>query len=52
VVDDIEKMSLIIDVSCVDWMMMWIGCVLRELHLSSYSESSQPPALTNGFRLC
>jgi hypothetical protein len=38
--DDVEEMSLIDDVSCIDWMMMLIGCLSRELYLSTYSESS------------
>jgi hypothetical protein len=29
VADAVEKMSLVIDVSCVDWMMRWIGCISR-----------------------
>jgi hypothetical protein len=35
--DGVEKMSLVVNVSCVDWMMSWIGCISRELHLSNYS---------------
>jgi hypothetical protein len=27
VIDDVQKMSLIVDVSCVDWMMKGIGCM-------------------------
>jgi hypothetical protein len=40
VADDIDQMSLIIDVSCVDLMMRWIDCMSKELHLSTYSWSS------------
>jgi hypothetical protein len=38
--DNIEEMSLVVDVSCVDWMIKWICCISRELHLSNYSGSS------------
>jgi hypothetical protein len=37
VTDDVEKISLVVDVSYVNWMMRWIGCMLRELHLITYS---------------
>jgi hypothetical protein len=40
VADDVEEMSLIVDVSCVYWMMRLIVCMSRELHLINYSESS------------
>jgi hypothetical protein len=30
--DNVDKMCLIIDVSCVDWMIRWIGCMLKKLH--------------------
>jgi hypothetical protein len=39
-VDDVEKMSLVADVSYVDWMMRWIGRMSRKLHLSNYSMPS------------
>jgi hypothetical protein len=40
VVDDVKEMCLVIDVSCVDWMMRRIGCMSKELHLNTYSGSS------------
>jgi hypothetical protein len=40
VTNDVEEMSLIVDVSYIDWMMKWICWVSRELHLNTYSESS------------
>jgi hypothetical protein len=40
VIDDVEEMSLIIDVSCVDWMMNRIYYMSEELYLNTYSESS------------
>jgi hypothetical protein len=40
VTDNVEKMSLIVNVTCVDWMMRRIDHISRELHLSTYSVSS------------
>jgi hypothetical protein len=34
---DVQKISLIVDVPCVDWIMRWIDYMPRELHLSIYS---------------
>jgi hypothetical protein len=34
VTDDIDKKDLVVDVSCVDWMMRWIDYISKELHLS------------------
>jgi hypothetical protein len=38
--DDIGKMSLIIDVSCANWMISWIDYMSGELHLNFYSGAS------------
>jgi hypothetical protein len=38
--DDVEKMSSVMDVSCIDWMIRWIGYMSIELHVSTYSVSS------------
>jgi hypothetical protein len=40
VIDDVEEVGLVINVSCVDWMMRWIDCISRELYLSTYTRSS------------
>jgi hypothetical protein len=40
VTDDVEEICLIVNVSYINWMMRWICCMSRELHLSNYSESS------------
>jgi hypothetical protein len=29
VADDVDELDLVIDVSCVVWMMRWIGCMSR-----------------------
>jgi hypothetical protein len=39
VTDNVEEMSLIDDVSCINWMMRLTYYMSRELHLSTYSES-------------
>jgi hypothetical protein len=35
--DDVENTSLVLGVSCVDWMTRWICCTSRELHLNTSS---------------
>jgi hypothetical protein len=40
VADDVEEMGLVVNMSYVDWMMRWIGCMSRKLHLNTYSGSS------------
>jgi hypothetical protein len=40
VADDVEEICLVVDVSYVDWMMRWICCMSRELHLNTYSGPS------------
>jgi hypothetical protein len=37
---DVEGMSLIVNVSYIDWIMRWISCMSRELYLNTYSGSS------------
>jgi hypothetical protein len=32
VTDNIKKMSLIVDMSCIEWMVEWISCMSKELH--------------------
>jgi hypothetical protein len=36
VADDVEEMSLLVDMSYVDWMIRLICCISRELHLITY----------------
>jgi hypothetical protein len=38
--DDIDEMNLVVYVSYVNWMMRWISCMSRKLHLSTCIESS------------
>jgi hypothetical protein len=33
-VDNVDEMNLVVDVSCVYWMMRLICCISRKLHLS------------------
>jgi hypothetical protein len=40
VAEHVKEISLAVDVLCVDWMVRWIDCMSRELHLSTYSGSS------------
>jgi hypothetical protein len=40
VIDDVEEISLVVNVSYIDWMMKWIDYTLKELYLINYSGSS------------